>query len=145
MPGEHLGSDSVKERWRFAGAQIPLWDPELAQNSLLHVDRSIMQHGVTQKCQMDVFPPPVAHSSNSWQLVNKSNNQKAVRETWKAKCHTERDFLPLRVITGRPFSGETSASLSPLSGQLLLCYCCSGVHPSHVPSRYLFELAVLNL
>ena len=131
VPGELLGSDG--ERKLVGKVDIcrsfPILDTDtkLARNSILHGGSNYATWG-----DPEIVFCPLAHSPNSWQVVNKSNNQKAVRlmrETWKAKV-TRSVFLPLRVITGRQLSPEeTSASLSPLSRQLL-CYCCSAC-PSH--------------
>ena len=90
VPGELLGSDGVRKRGKGGDLQVPQRFHSRTRN-LQGIPycrvTAIMQHGLTQKCQMEVFCP-LTHSSNTWQLVNKPNNQKAVRlmrETWKAK------------------------------------------------------------
>ena len=85
----------------------------------------------------------LARSVNSWQLVNKSNNQKAVRPmegTWKAKitqaCSpTIQSDQRKSVFPGE--LGEPFLSVQAIAA--LVLYLCSVTYLA-----YLFELAVLN-
>ena len=74
--------------WAVQGEKGERWGghPELARNAMLHSDRNYATW-INLEMSDECFHL-LARSVNSWQLVNKSNNQKAVRPmegTWKAK------------------------------------------------------------